>query len=165
MGGEAGVEGGDRQAKDTMKRMEERITVATLDAYAPVVEGTMIATVKIIPFAVSGAAVEEAIAAVPDTGLFAVKPYRPAKVGVVSTVLAGTSEKMLRKNARVLADRLARPVASVLEEVRVPYETEAVAPALSDLKARVADLLFVTAASAILPRGDLFPACLVPAGR
>jgi integrase len=37
-----------------MNRIDEAVTVATLPAYKPVVEGEMLATVKIIPFAVAG---------------------------------------------------------------------------------------------------------------
>jgi molybdenum cofactor cytidylyltransferase len=154
----------DGQAIDAFNRIDEGITVATLDAYAPVVEGTMIATVKIIPFAVPSAAVEEAIAAVPDTGLFAVDAFRPTKIGVVSTVLPGTPEKMLKKTARVLGDRLARTGASVLEEVRVPHDPDAVAKAIEALKDKGADLLLVFGASAIVDRGDVIPAGLEAAG-
>ena len=41
-------------AIDRLNEVDPDITLATLDAYAPVVPGKMIATVKIIPFAVSG---------------------------------------------------------------------------------------------------------------
>lgn len=154
----------DRQAIDAFNRIDEGITVATLDAYAPVVDGTMIATVKIIPFAVPGPAAEEAIAAVPDTGLFAVDAFRRTKIGVVSTVLPGTPEKMLKKTARVLGDRLARTGASVLEEVRVPHDPDAVAKAIAALRDKGADLLLVFGASAIVDRGDVIPAGLEAAG-
>jgi len=159
-----GVLAVDRAAIDALNRIDEAITVATLDAFAPVVDGTMIATVKIIPFAVSGASVEKALATIPEGGLFSVRPYRPATVGVVSTVLSGTSEKMLKKTARVLADRLGPTGASVLEELRVPHEPEAVSGALADLKARGADFLLVFGASAIVDRGDVIPAGIEAAG-
>ena len=50
----AGVLVVDKKAIDALNRIDEAITVATLPAYKPVVEGEMIATVKIIPFAVAG---------------------------------------------------------------------------------------------------------------
>ena len=46
----------DRAAVDRLNRVDEAITFATLPAFKPVVAGEMIATVKIIPFAVSGRA-------------------------------------------------------------------------------------------------------------
>ena len=49
----AGVLVVDKDAVDGINRVDEAITVATLSAYKPVVPGEMIATVKIIPFAVA----------------------------------------------------------------------------------------------------------------
>ena len=49
----AGILVVDKNAIDALNRVDEAITVATLPAYKPVVEGEMIATVKIIPFAVA----------------------------------------------------------------------------------------------------------------
>src|SRR5262249_34643275 len=48
----AGVLLVDRAAIDRLNRVDPAITLATLPAFAPVVAGKMIATVKIIPFAV-----------------------------------------------------------------------------------------------------------------
>ena len=53
----------DKDAVDTLNRIDEAVTLATLSAFKPVVEGEMIATVKIIPFAVAGAARDQAVAA------------------------------------------------------------------------------------------------------
>jgi len=52
----------DKDAIDRINRVDEAITVATLSAYKPVVAGEMIATVKIIPFAVAAAARDLALA-------------------------------------------------------------------------------------------------------
>ncbi len=46
----------DEAAIDRLNEVDPDITLATLEAFAPVVPGKMIATVKIIPFAVSGTA-------------------------------------------------------------------------------------------------------------
>ena len=57
----AGVLVVDKAAIDALNRIDEAVTLATLPAYKPVVEGEMIATVKIIPFAVPGAARDQAV--------------------------------------------------------------------------------------------------------
>src|SRR5712692_8815741 len=59
----AGVLVVDRDGIDRLNQVDPDITLATLDAFAPVVVGKMIATVKIIPFAVTGAARDGALAA------------------------------------------------------------------------------------------------------
>ena len=58
----AGVLVIDKDAIDRLNRIDEAVTIATLSAYKPVVEGEMIATVKIIPFAVSSVARDRAVA-------------------------------------------------------------------------------------------------------
>ena len=52
----AGVLVVDKAGVDALNDADPAITFATLEAYAPVVVGKMIATVKIIPFAVPGQA-------------------------------------------------------------------------------------------------------------
>ena len=49
------------RAIDRLNEIDPDITLATLDAFAPVVPGKMIATVKIIPFAIVGAARDAAV--------------------------------------------------------------------------------------------------------
>ena len=50
----AGVLMVDKAAIDRLNDVDPGITLATLPAFAPVVAGTMIATAKIIPFAIPG---------------------------------------------------------------------------------------------------------------
>ena len=58
----AGVLVVDKDGIDRLNEVDADITLATLAAFAPVVAGKMIATVKIIPFAVAGAARDQALA-------------------------------------------------------------------------------------------------------
>ncbi len=86
----AGVLVVDKVAIDRLNEVDESITFATLPAYKPVVAGEMIATVKIIPFAVAGSARDAALAAVRKAApLIKVAPYRIRKIGIVSTLLPG----------------------------------------------------------------------------
>src|SRR5262249_56347087 len=79
-----------KEAVDRLNRVDEAITFATLGAYAPVVEGEMIATVKIIPFAVATAARDAAVAAARGAApLVRVPPYRVRKIPLISTLLPG----------------------------------------------------------------------------
>src|SRR6185369_4543538 len=78
----------DRDAIDRINAVDPDITLATLDAFAPVVPGKMVATVKIIPFAVSKAARDQAVqVALEAKSLVRVAPYTIRKVGVISTIL------------------------------------------------------------------------------
>ena len=88
----AGVLVVDRQGVDALNDVDPSITFATLDAYAPVVAGKMIATVKIIPFAVAGEARDRAVKAARGAKpIVRVAPFRVHKVGIISTAAARAS--------------------------------------------------------------------------
>src|SRR6201987_5850398 len=78
----AGVLVIDRDAVDRINGVDEAITLATLPAFKPVVEGEMIATVKLIPFGVE-AKLRDAAVAVAGKDTLRGAPYVIKKVGVV----------------------------------------------------------------------------------
>jgi len=155
----------DRTAIDRLNRVDESITFATLDAYAQVVEGEMIATVKIIPFAVAAAARDTAVAAAKSAKpLIRVAPYRIRKVAVVSTVLPGLADKVIAKTLKVTADRLNPAGATIVAERRVPHAADALAKALEAIEKSGAELILVFGASAIADRRDVIPAAIESIG-
>ena len=153
----------DKDAIDRLNRVDEAITLATLPAYKPVVAGEMIATVKIIPFAVAGAARDAALAGVTKP-LLRVAPYRIRKVGVVSTVLPGLATKVIEKTLKITAERLAPAGATIVAERRVPHERAALARALDEVLKAGAELAVVFGASAIADRRDVIPAAVEAIG-
>ncbi len=161
----AGVLVVDRDGIDGLNAVDPAITFATLDAFAPVVAGKMIATVKIIPFAVPGDARDRAVAiARVAKPLVRVAPYRVRKVAVISTVLPGLADKVIDKTLRVTADRLAPSGARIIAEKRVPHETGALAAAIKEVLAQGAELAVVFGASAIADRRDVIPAAVEAVG-
>jgi molybdenum cofactor cytidylyltransferase len=161
----AGVLVVDRDAIGRLNEVDPAITLATLDAFAPVVAGKMVATVKIIPFAVAKHARDKALAAArADKPLIRVAPYKIRKVGVISTVLPGLADKVIEKTLRVTLDRLKPAQASIIAERRVPHETAALARALEEVLAAGAELVLVFGASAIADRRDVIPAAVEAIG-
>ncbi|HTC02961.1 MAG TPA: molybdopterin-binding/glycosyltransferase family 2 protein [Xanthobacteraceae bacterium] len=153
----------DKDAIDRLNRVDEAITFATLTAFRPVVVGEMIATVKIIPFAVAKTARDAALAGVKEP-LLRVAPYRIRKVGVVSTLLPGLAPKVIEKTLKITADRLAPAGASIVAERRVPHERAALARALDEVLKAGAELAIVFGASAIADRRDVIPSALEAIG-
>ncbi len=92
----AGVLVVDKDGIDRLNQVDEAITFATLPAFKPVVPGEMIATVKIIPFAVGNAARDAALA-VAKPSFLRVAPYKVKKIGVISTLLPGLASKVVDK--------------------------------------------------------------------
>lgn len=161
---QAGILKIDVAAIDSFNTVDEAITVATLPALKAVVAGELVATVKIIPYAVAGAQVELALAALGRGPAVAIAPYLPAKVAVISTVLPGLKPSVIDKTLRIMEDRLAPAQAVLAADKRVPHEPEPLAQAIAAQAAGEADILVVFGASAITDRRDVIPQALVDAG-
>jgi len=155
----AGVLVVDRAAVDRINGVDEAITFATLAAYKPVVEGEMIATVKLIPFGVEGKLRDSAVMAA-GRGALRIAPYVIKRVGIVSTLLPGLASKVIDKTLRVTTERLAPAGAAIIAERRVPHEEQALAKAISEMLALGAELVIVFGASAIADRRDVIPAAI-----
>jgi molybdenum cofactor cytidylyltransferase len=161
----AGVVVVDRAGIDRFNEVDADITFATLAAFTPVVAGKMIATVKIIPFAVTAAARDKALAVARAAApLVRVAPYRLRRVGVISTVLPGLTDKVIEKTLHVTQQRLAPAGAKIVVERRVAHESAALAGALSEVLGAGAELVIVFGASAIADRRDVIPAAVEAAG-
>jgi molybdenum cofactor cytidylyltransferase len=159
----AGVLVVDKDAVDRLNQVDESITFATLPAYKPVVAGEMIATVKIIPFAVAEKARDAALA-VAARPLVRIAPYRIRKIGVVSTMLPGLASKVIEKTLKVTEERLAAAGATIVAERRVPHEQRALARAMEEVLGEGAELVIVFGASAIADRRDVIPAAVEAIG-
>ncbi|MFY9958342.1 NTP transferase domain-containing protein [Bradyrhizobium sp.] len=161
--GRAGVLVIDRAAVDRINAVDEAITFATLSAYKPVVEGEMVATVKLIPFGVEAKLRDAAVKAAGQSAL-RIAPYTIKRVGVVSTLLPGLAPKVVEKTLRVTAERLAPAGAAIIAERRVEHEEAALAAAIKELLALGAELVIVFGASAIADRRDVIPAAITEIG-
>ncbi|MDB5580939.1 MAG: 4-diphosphocytidyl-2C-methyl-D-erythritol kinase [Bradyrhizobium sp.] len=159
----AGVLVVDRARVDRINDVDEAITFATLAAFKPVVEGEMIATVKIIPFGVEAALRDAAVTAASGGGL-RVAPYVIKRVGIVSTLLPGLAVKVIEKTLRVTAERLAPAGATIIAERRVPHDEVALAASIKELLGLGAELVIVFGASAIADRRDVIPAAITDIG-
>ncbi len=161
----AGVLVVDKDAIDRLNRIDEAVTLATLAAYKPVVEGEMIATVKIIPFAVPAQARDAAVAqARKAKPVIRVAPYKVRKIGVVSTLLPGLSPKVIEKTLKITAARIAPAGAAIVAEKRVPHEHAALAKAIGEVLDAGTELVIVFGASAIADRRDVIPAAVEAVG-
>lgn len=152
-----------RAVVDRFNRIDPAITLACLGDHSNVKAGDMVATIKIIPLAVSGAAVAEASALLGEALAFEVKPYASLRVGLVATELPTLKASVMDKTRAILEARLAPSGSSVTRERRVPHATMAVAAALEAL-ARDHDMLVVFGASAVADAEDVIPAAIRAAG-
>ena len=136
------------------------ITLATLPDYTRVAAGNMLATVKIIPYAVPGDRLEAALGAVTGS-VFEVHGFKRRKAALILTQNAAVSDKVLAKGREVTRRRLDAIGVRLSSVETVAHETGAVAAALGRAKA---DMVLILGASATSDRRDICPAGLVAAG-
>jgi molybdenum cofactor cytidylyltransferase len=161
----AGVLIVDKATIDKLNGIDEAITFATLPAFSAVAEGQMVATAKIIPFAVSGASHREAVETAKSTdNLVRVAPYLVKKVGVISTRLPGLAEKVIEKTIKVTRDRLAPTGATIVAEKRIDHDTQELSQSIHDVVQAGAELVLIFGASAIADRRDAIPAAIENSG-
>jgi molybdenum cofactor cytidylyltransferase len=155
----------DRAAVDRFNLVDESITLATLEPSTVVAAKQMIATVKIIPFAVPRTALDACRDVLETSGpLFQVLPFRPHRVGLIQTKLPGLKRSVLDKTAEVTRGRLQSLGSSLVSERRCEHREEALAPLVEAALAEGCDLVLVAGASAIVDRRDVIPAAIVAAG-
>ncbi|MFN0264068.1 NTP transferase domain-containing protein [Tepidamorphus sp. 3E244] len=160
--GHAGLMVADAPAINAANAVDEAITIATLENHARVGAGRMVATVKIIPFAVSGETLDKVCAIA--SGALRVAPFRPLKVGLVATTLPVLKASVMDKTARILGERLATYGGEIVAEVRCAHDKGSIADAIASLDDTETDLTVVFGASAIVDRRDEVPEGIEAAG-
>jgi len=135
------------------------VTLATFPLLAPVESGQMVATIKIIPFAVPETVLGDCIAAGQGAGV-AVHPFRPLQARLIQTVTAELKPSVMAKTSKVTADRMARLGGAIVGETRCPHDTERLAADISVALEAGCDALLVIGASAIVDRRDVIPAAI-----
>ncbi len=155
----------DAAAIHRMNAVHESVTVATVAPYAVVAAGQVVATVKIIPFAVAQDTLD-AVVAIADShpDALTVQAFVPRRVGVIFSELPTVPFKGREKAERVLTERLARLGGGIEKLTESPHEIAALATAIRALATGGMDLILLFGASAIVDRGDVIPAAIERAG-
>ena len=149
---------------DRFNAVDEALTVATLPGLRAVREGEMLATIKVIPFAVSGAVLERALARLGTAAAIRVAAFEPMDVAVIQTRLPATRDTVLDKTSRVLQSRVEALRGRIVADVRCDHDSGAVALAVGGALDSGADVVLVAGASAIVDRRDVIPGGIVGAG-
>ena len=149
---------------DGFNAVDEALTVATLPAPRAVHEGEMLATVKVIPFAVAGAVLERALSRLGTEPAIRVEAFEPMAAAVIQTRLPATKETVLDKTSRVLGARIEALGGHVAGDARCEHDAGAVARAVAGALDAGAGIVLVVGASAIVDRRDVVPAGIAAAG-
>ncbi len=156
-----------------LNAVDESLTVGTLPDATPVAARDMLATVKVIPFAVPGhtLAIAEQLARQgaapgrPGAGAaLRLAPFRPLRAGLVLTELSGTRASVLDGTVEATEARVRALTGTLLPPERCAHAAGPIAAALGRLIGAGAELLLVAGASAVVDRRDVAPTGIVEAG-
>lgn len=159
----AGLFRADRLLVDHFNGIDPAITFACLADYTPVQPDEMVATIKIIPLAVTGGSLSLAKAAIAARALAQIVPFRAMRAGLIATVLPTLKPTVMDKTHDLLKSRLAPSGSQLVEESRVAHTAEAVAGEIARMAAKY-ELIIVFGASAVTDFDDVIPAAIRKAG-
>jgi molybdenum cofactor cytidylyltransferase len=155
----------DRDQLDEVNLIDETATIATLPPFQEVRPKQMVATIKIIPFAITEATATACVhrASIGD-GVVRIAPFMPFRAALIQTTLPKTKTSILEKSIQVLGDRLKPLGGEISVERRCAHNTTALSAAIEDVQQHGCDFIFISGASAITDRRDVIPAALEQAG-
>ncbi len=150
----------DAASVHALNAVDPGLTLATLPDFARVQARQMVATVKIIPYAVRRADLARAVAAL-RPGAIGALPFRPMIASLILTRTAGMKESIIAKGAATVEARLRGLGLGMLTPRVVAHDVAAVAEAI---RAAAGDMVLILGASATSDIADTCPAALVAAG-
>lgn len=157
----------DKSVVDGLNSVDPAITLACLADHTRVRAGDMLATIKIIPLAVSSLIVDAALSILARGGPFQLKPFSPRKVTLVATELPTLKSSVMDRTARLLSKRLHDVGGRLMNEVRVAHEKQALTKVLQEISSDGSSepaMIIIFGASAVADSEDVLPAAIRAAG-
>jgi molybdenum cofactor cytidylyltransferase len=147
--------------------LHEGLTIATLQPDEVVRAGQMLATIKIIPYAVPADSLDSVVGRLDGARpALEVAEWRGIAVGLVMTRAVDTRSSVLAKMRQSVIKRLDPLGASLAMEQVVAHDEGALVAAFAKLLAapEALDLILVSGIAATVDRMDVVPAAIVAAG-
>ncbi len=161
----AGLLSIDTEYVHRLNMLDQAITLATLADASVVMQGEMIATIKIIPFAVSESVLAAADALLREAApVLQVHSFRPLRTGLVLCTAPGLKDSVLEGTEAATQARITALGGTLLPARQAAHTEAAIADALRQLLDDGAELLLVAGAAAVADRHDIAPAAIQQAG-
>ena len=150
---------------DRFNSVHESITLGTVAPFQNVSKGQMIATLKIIPFAIPSKLLRKIKANKDDfENLLHVAPYPEKKVTLIQSRLPGTKETVLNSTLEATSFRLQNLGILDLNEARCNHDQNSLSELIIQAVKDQAELILISGASAVVDRRDVVPAAIEHAG-
>lgn len=147
--------------------LDEGISISALPSGTIVRDGQLVATVKIIPFAVGEDVIASAEAlndADDKPAAICAQHLDPHRAALIQTELPGFSQKLLKKTQAVTAARLERLGSRLEKNALVPHDEDKLAEIIAATAAEGYSPILIMGASATLDRRDVVPEAIKRAG-
>lgn len=149
---------------DAINGLDEAIAVGTLPDFALARHGQVLATVKIIPFAVTRELVERCRAIATDGPLLHLAELQPRRAALIMGELPGMKENVFRGTVTATRNRLEGLGSRLAQVLRCRHECSEYEAKLREALAAGCDLLLIAGATVTKDRLDVVPAAVVAAG-
>jgi len=160
---EAGVVLIDQTAVTAANLVSESVTIATLPDKHAAKAGQIVATVKIIPFAVNGEVMNRLQSVLAQGGV-ALAAYQKKRFALISTVSPTLKPSVIASTEEITRQRIAALNGVTQSAVQIAHNAGEVSIRVIDALAQGADVVLITGASATVDRGDVVPEGIVAAG-
>ena len=145
--------------------VDEAFTIATLPNYSTVYAGRLVVSVKIIPYAVDRALLNECITeasfGVPPINVF---KFQSLSIGLIQTQTDWFAQKLLDKGKSMLESRAELVESEITEYDVCEHHEDEVSKLIVEYGKKNLDLILLLGASAIQDREDVIPKAIVNAG-
>lgn len=150
---------------DKINAVDEAITIATIHNLVMAESGQIIATVKIIPFAVSTKTMDQIIGLLTTQSLpISLLEFHNRTAVIINTTLPSLKEKVLEKTTEITKLRLASVKIFVSQVLTCAHRKADVANTIKIAKSLEPDLIIIVGASVTVDREDVVPSGIVDAG-
>ncbi len=150
----------DQERIKQFNRVHESLTLATSAPFEIVEERQMVATVKVIPFAVPRDVLEEGLSVIGADPLIRVESFKHRKAGLIITRLPQTKPSVIAKSEAAIRERIAELDGNLGQVRVVDHAVADVSAAVAALHAQALNPILIFGASAIVDRGDVIPAAV-----
>ena len=163
----------DKPLIDAINLCDAGIFIGTLPGYAECVQQQAVASIKVIPFAVSRQQLDRCLAIVTtrssggtgDTGAaITLSPFQARSVALILTETPGLKESLLDSTSKVTHERVASVGGRIAFEARCAHTSAELSSALQRALAINVELILISGASITMDLADTIPTAIVACG-
>ena len=143
--------------------VSETVTIATVSDKQAVRAGQIIATVKIIPFAVSAEVMKVVLTSLQEKAI-SLATYLPKRVALISTLSPGLKPSVVVATEEITRNRVESLGGEIIASTQTQHVTSDVIENLRAALQTNPDIILIAGASATVDRNDVVPAAIQAVG-